>query len=262
MTVRSYTMLAAAVGLWLANPFPRHAAGQGTAGPRPDEPGRLGVQPGQALAAPPVLSANQQLANTVAAHLRLAGQLRRFRIDLSAQDGVVELTGQVVDEVQREEALRIVHGVQGVSAVRDLMVVSAEPSVTRTTAVTTAPAPGPAPLLEPGPLGRGMSTTQAPAGPPPEPTPIFSAPPGLSYASMNPPPLPPYAWPTFAPYNNYSRVAYPQLYPSKAWPFIGPQYPFPKVPLGWRSVQLTYYNGHWWYGKTASGHDWWRIRYW
>jgi hypothetical protein len=57
-------------------------------------------------------------------------------------------------------------------------------------------------------------------------------------------------------------VAYPQLYPYQSWPFIGPQYPFPKIPLGWRSVSLTWQDGHWWYGRLASGHDWWRIRYW
>ena len=73
--------------------------------------------------------------------------------------------------------------------------------------------------------------------------------------------MPPYAWPTYAPYNNYSRVAYPEQVPYEAWPFIGPMYPFPKVPLGWRSIQLTWRDGYWWYGKYATGHDWWRIRY-
>jgi hypothetical protein len=98
-------------------------------------------------------------------------------------------------------------------------------------------------------------------GQPQEPTPIFQAPPGPN-PTMQPPPLPPNAWPTVAPYNNYSRVAYPNLYPYEAWPFIGPFYPFPRVPLGWRSVTLTWQDGHWWYGKNATGHDWWRIRYW
>jgi hypothetical protein len=52
------------------------------------------------------------------------------------------------------------------------------------------------------------------------------------------------------------------MYPYEAWPFIGPFYPFPRVPLGWRSVTLTWQDGHWWYGKNATGHDWWRVRYW
>ena len=75
------------------------------------------------------------------------------------------------------------------------------------------------------------------------------------------PPMPPYAWPTYAPYNNYSRVAYPTLYPQEAFPFIGPMHPFPKVPLGWRGISLRWQDGHWFYGREATGHDWWRIRY-
>jgi hypothetical protein len=57
-------------------------------------------------------------------------------------------------------------------------------------------------------------------------------------------------------------VGYPTQYPYEAWPFIGPMYPFPKVPLGWRAVTLRWQDGYWWYGREASGHDWWRIRYW
>jgi len=86
--------------------------------------------------------------------------------------------------------------------------------------------------------------------------------PGMPSPAVQPPVMPPNAWPTYAPYNNYSRVAYPNLYPYEAFPFIGPMYPYPKVPLGWRSIKLTWQDGHWWYGKEATGHDWWRIRYW
>jgi hypothetical protein len=112
----------------------------------------------------------------------------------------------------------------------------------------------------PGALG-------GPGGPPPglggvlEPLPLQGTPPGFPSATQ-PPPMPPYAWPTYAPYNNYSRVAYPNLYPYESFPFIGPIYPFPKIPLGWRSVTLQWEDGHWWLGRNATGHDWWRIRYW
>jgi hypothetical protein len=247
VTVRSCSMLAAAVGLWLANPHPRFAAAQETA----REPARLEVQSEP--------SANQRLADAVAAQLRQSGQLHQYQVDIAAASGVVELTGQVADAGQRDVVLEIVQAVPGVNAVRDRMVIREADALTRTTAVTQ-PA-----LQEPGPLpGKGIGgMPPPPAGPAPgEPTPIFSAPPGAGFAAHNPPPLPPYAWPTFAPYNNYSRVANPTLYPYQAWPFIGPMYPFPKVPLGWRAIQLEYYNGTWWYGKRATGHDWWRVRYW
>ena len=95
------------------------------------------------------------------------------------------------------------------------------------------------------------------------PTPLFrAAPPGPIPNAYYPPRMPPYAWPSYAPYNNFSRVAYPTQYPHNAFPFIGPMYPFPKVPLGWRSVQLTWEDGFWWYGRRSTGHDWWRVRYW
>ena len=94
-----------------------------------------------------------------------------------------------------------------------------------------------------------------------EPMPLQGAPPGFPSATQ-PPPLPPNAWPTYAPYNNYARVAYPNLYPYESFPFIGPFYPFPKVPLGWRSVTLSWEDGNWWIGRNATGHDWWRVRYW
>jgi len=57
-------------------------------------------------------------------------------------------------------------------------------------------------------------------------------------------------------------VAYPNLYPYQSWPFIGPFYPYPKIPPGWRSITLTWQDGYWWYGKNATPHDWWRVRYW
>ena len=102
-------------------------------------------------------------------------------------------------------------------------------------------------------FGRGM---------PQEPTSIMpGANPGQAPPGGQDPPMPPYAWPTFAPYNNYSRVAYPTLHKHDAFPFIGPIHPFPKVPLGWRAVTLQWQDGFWWYGRKATGHDWWRIRY-
>jgi hypothetical protein len=241
------------------------------------EPSRLGID-GQHLPAPAEALSNQQIANTIAQHLRQSGLLRQYNIDITFQQGVAELTGWVNDIGQREAAVRIVRTVPGVARVVDRLNVRSSAVVVKTNAITPEPsveaAPAPSRVPEtpgrmpeaPG-IGRG-AVGGANAGLPPEPTPIFQAPPsGFGMAPvpdpfMQPPRMPPYAWPTYAPYNNYSRVAYPTLYPYEAWPFIGPFYPFPKVPLGWRSVTLEWKDGHWWYGKNATGHDWWRIRYW
>jgi hypothetical protein len=280
VTVRSSALLAAALGAWLATPHPRVATAQEQAA----EPAPFAAPSGQALPPRPEPSPNQRLADAVAERLRQSGQLRHYHVDVSVEGGTVELTGQVTDQAQRAEVLRLVQSVPGVARVRDRLVLPGARSVVRTQATTQVvlqepgplpgkgpekiapPPPNGGPLQEPGPLpDKGAEKIAPPppaGGAPPEPTPIFRAPPGLANAATNPPPLPPYAWPTFAPYNNYSRVAYPTVLPPQAWPFIGPQYPFPKIPLGWRSVKLTYYNGAWWYGRRATGHDWWRIRYW
>ncbi|HEX4590132.1 MAG TPA: hypothetical protein VH120_09415 [Gemmataceae bacterium] len=85
--------------------------------------------------------------------------------------------------------------------------------------------------------------------------------PGGGFA-LNAPAMPPYAWPTYAPYNNYSRNAYPEQYPYAAFPYIGPFYPFPKVPLGYRAIRLEWEDGHWWYGRVATKKDYWSVRYW
>ncbi|HMO15919.1 MAG TPA: BON domain-containing protein [Pirellulaceae bacterium] len=60
------------------------------------------------------------------------------------------------------------------------------------------------------------------------------------------PSLPGYAWPGYAAHPNYAAVTYPQQYSPSAWPYIGPFYPYPQVPLGWRKVTLQWDDG-WWY---------------
>lgn len=63
------------------------------------------------------------------------------------------------------------------------------------------------------------------------------------YAQPN---MPSYAWPSYACYPNYAEVTYPKQYSHKAWPFIGPFYPYPKVPAEWRKVTMEYHDGWWW----------------
>jgi hypothetical protein len=216
------------------------------------EPGRLDVERGQTLTPRAEPFANQQLATTIADHLRQSAQLHQYAIDVVFQDGTADLSGTVADQPQREEALRIVQGVPGVERVLDHLNLTGAPSIARVQAV----APGGEQLPPPNHASPGGGS-----GVLADPVPIFQAPTPGPY-DMNLPKMPPYAWPTYAPYNNYSRVAYPSAYPYQAWPFIGPCYPFPKVPLGWRSVKLQWEDGHWWFSKTATAHDWWRLRYW
>lgn len=243
MTLRKRLSLAAVVGLGLS----QAAAAQ--------EPPRLGVDADRPVAQRPSLSANQKVVNTIADHLRQSGQLRHYSIDIVYQDGTAEVSGNVADQQQREEALRLVQGVPGVERVLDRLSVAGSP-VRQTQAM--------APQQEPAPLPRKSPDMPAPgAAGAVEPMPIGGGVGGAAgpYDAAAPR-MPPYAWPTYAPYNNFSRVAYPQFYPYNAWPYIGPQYPFPKIPLSWRKVSLEWQDGHWWYGTHSTSHDWWRLRYW
>ena len=80
------------------------------------------------------------------------------------------------------------------------------------------------------------------------PMPMYPVPQGGCYANgphYDGPNMPNYAWPGYAAYPNYAAVTYPQQYSPSAWPYIGPFYPYPQVPLGWRKVSLEWDDGWW-----------------
>jgi hypothetical protein len=204
---------------------------------------------------------NQQVAERIAAQLRQSGVLQHYDIDISFRDGTAELKGSVTDAGQRDRVVRLVQNVAGVRQVADRLSVAgaivpvqaaALPEALPPVSALNAPPAAP-PAAAPAPAAGANAV-------PPEATPIFQAP-GAAPNTVNPPRMPPYAWPTYAPYNNYSRVATPLAYPYNSFPFIGPIYPFPKVPLGWRSVRLEWDDGYWWFSKTATRWDWWKLRY-
>ena len=68
---------------------------------------------------------------------------------------------------------------------------------------------------------------------------------GVVPARFDQPQMPGYAWPSYAAYPNYAGLTYPKQYSPTAWPFIGPFYPYPQVPLGWRKVTLEWDDGWW-----------------
>jgi hypothetical protein len=211
-----------------------------------------------------VKKVNQDLADAVAGTLRSAGVAKGAKIDIDAQGGLVKLTGTVTSDGQHDEILEACKKVPGIRRIESHLQ-SPTGMVQRTGGQMeggVGPAPGP---------GSPYSVSSVP---PPGAIPVPGGPiavgdpmPLNGMPAMGPvdpagPRLPPYAWPTYAPYNNYSRVAYPQAYPYNAFPYIGPYYPFPKVPLGWRKVQLEWEDGHWYYGKLSSPADYWRVKFW
>ena len=81
----------------------------------------------------------------------------------------------------------------------------------------------------------------------PQAMPAYSAPmsSGVAPARYDQPHMPNCAWPSYAAYPNYAGVTYPKQYSPTAWPYIGPFYPYPQVPMGWRKVTLEWDDGWW-----------------
>ena len=84
-----------------------------------------------------------------------------------------------------------------------------------------------------------------PPGSPPYPPAYGNQGLGQSQAVYNNPNMPDHAWPSYAQYPNSAAVSYPQQYSASAWPYIGPFYPYPQVPLGWRDATLRWDDGQW-----------------
>jgi hypothetical protein len=107
-----------------------------------------------------------------------------------------------------------------------------------TTSNSKAPKPMPMPYTQsPLPMARanGVAAPQAP----------MAIPAGAAPARYDQPNMPNYAWPSYAAYPNYASLTYPKQYSPTAWPYIGPFYPYPQVPLGWRKVTLEWHDGWW-----------------
>jgi hypothetical protein len=121
------------------------------------------------------------------------------------------------------------------------------------------PPPVPAaPVSPPATLPSAGVTTGVPGAPLPmyAPSAAVGGPAPVRYDH---PAMPAYAWPSYAAYPNYAAVTYPKQYSPTAWPYIGPFYPYPQVPLGWRKVNLQWDDGWWWLEfKDKPRCCWWR----
>lgn len=211
---------------------------------------------------------NQDLADAVASHLRSSGLAAGASIGIETKGGVVALSGKVSSTEHGTQVLKKVMEVPGVTKIESSLEVAGG-TVTRVSAsspleamtqpMPTMPTFNPMQASPYGMMPTAMNNS-AGGGMPTEPAPVAA--PGFPVYDPNGPAMPTNAWPTYAPYPNISRVGYPEAYPYNAFPYIGPFYPFPKVPLGWRSVKLEWEDGHWYYGKISTPHDYWRVRFW
>jgi hypothetical protein len=123
-------------------------------------------------------------------------------------------------------------------------------------AVPAAPVPTPS-TASPSRLPAAEVTTGVPGAPLPMYAPGAAG--GPAPVRYDHPAMPAYAWPSYAAYPNYAAVTYPKQYSPTAWPYIGPFYPYPQVPLGWRKVNLQWDDGWWWLDfKDKPNCCWWR----
>lgn len=218
------------------------------------------------------VDADTQVTDSVIAKLqqaKSAGSLRGFELDVSTVNGDVWLKGSVANASQKAHMLDLARRVDGVARVIDDVTVK-DASVRTASNTQDAPALMPVPV----PQGSSMPMMEGSGGPRPfapsglasaqmtggyptstgAPVPMNGA--GLEYGVGAPrydqPNMPPYAWPSYAAYPNYAAVTYPKQYSPSAWPYIGPFYPYPQVPLGWRKVTLEWDDGLWYLDFTSK----------
>ena len=235
-----------------------------------------------ALGVPSVQAGNQEEANRIAQ--RLTQQYPQYNIEVAYQEGKVRLRGEVASEADRDAIANFVRRIPKVRTVSESMTVSPNAAVSQAPAqaevqpqyaepfgargirpvqaltpqATSAPvvygadaapaAPAAvtdAPAYVGAPVGVPIDGSYAPATRSPS---DYFAPQGAQTPTMQngQPNLPNYAWPSYAEYPNYSQVTYPKNYEANAFPYMGPFYPYPEAPLGWRKVTMQWHDGYWW----------------
>ena len=102
-------------------------------------------------------------------------------------------------------------------------------------------------VSRPLPVAYAQGTPLPMGQPGASPIPQYVAPVGSGVAPVryDQPHMPNYAWPSYAAHPNYAALTYPKQHSACAWPYIGPFYPYPQVPLGWRKVTLEWHDGWW-----------------
>ena len=193
---------------------------------------------------------NQAKAQEIANTITRAG-LSGYDVEVRYQNGIATLSGTVGDTSQQVHAAQLAAKVPGVTSVNNQLTVAGQ----------TVASAG-----QPSPIARATYQTN-PNQPPMPPQSGAAFQPasnsfghpvsGASQAVYNMPHFPKHAWPAQASYPNYSQVSYPKEYSASAWPYIGPFYPYPQVPLGWRKVALEWDDGSWKLNFRPRTDRWW-----
>lgn len=249
--------------------------------PTPGAPSNAIMQ-ASANSAPKV--GNQEVAERIGVALRQAN-LGDQPIVIRYKNGKVVLAGSVATKEHKALAEQVAGSVYGVGQVENQLQVG---SIMQAAAYQQGAAGGQAgpmgtPPMPPGPMGAGPMGPMGPAaggypmpqgggypggapgmgypggpGGMPGPPPQYGMPgPGANPTLYNNPAMPPYAWPAQAQYPNSAAIQYPKQYSASAWPYIGPYYPYPQIPLGWRKASLEWDDGHWMLDFDSKTDRWW-----
>ena len=201
---------------------------------------------------------DNQIAMMISSQLKAKkadGTLTNFSLQMTVRDGKVWLQGYVPSRSQRDKAIAIARNARGVSEV--VNEIDIQLPITRDIAAMVPQALRPQALRSQGQQPKQMAAqlAQVPvamaAALAAAPAQMASGPSGISRARYEQPQVPNYAWPSYAAHPNYGAVTYPKQYSPSAWPYIGPFYPYPQVPLGWRKVTLEWDDG-WWFLDFSS----------
>lgn len=187
---------------------------------------------------------NQEVAQQIAGAIASAG-ITGYDIEVRCKDGIAGLKGDVGSPQEAMIAVKAAKTVPGVTQVLNGLTVNGQP-VAATQTAPRMPARTATPAM---PTGYPQAAPAAHGQPVPAQT--------AGHMVYNRPNMPEYAWPAYAPYDNYAQVTYPAQYDASAWPYIGPFYPYPQVPAEWRSAELTWDDGYWQLKFHSRTNNWW-----
>ncbi len=237
-------------------------ASHSSAGPRADRVKQINYEPLPPEPAAAPAGSNQAVAEQIAAALT-AANLDGYDIEIRYQNGVAMLGGSVGTSAERAAAERVVQQVPGVQGVQNQLRTTQEGP--------RGPMPGPQgpyggpqgpqasihPAAYQGAMGPGAPGMIGQGGPIQPMGGYAHGGYGSNPAVYNGPSLPEHAWPSYAQYPNSAAVTYPQQYSASAFPYIGPFYPYPQVPLGWRDATLRWDDGQWNLQFRQRTDKWW-----
>jgi hypothetical protein len=205
---------------------------------------------------------DKEAAEQIATIMRDSGQMRNYSVGVKYRNGTVWLSGRVASQRQMQTALNIVSDIEGIEQIVNNMTVPGGEAAVQQTGMArssarrtsySAPMEAEAAVME-QPMNAGPQGDVAPAGYHKlgskhrfmRPMAMYNGAAATAPPAYDQPHMPGYAWPSYAASPNYAALTYPKQYSATAFPFIGPFYPYPQVPLGWRKVSLEWDDG-WWF---------------